>query len=186
MAAPDAWPPGWFPDPTGRHDHRWWDGAAWTAHVADAGVAATDPLTTPPETGSDRGLPPVMTMPESRPGSDPVAIAALAVALGSLVLAFIPGFGLVAPIAAIVLAVLGRSRIRASGRRGDGIAISGLVVGIASLTLALIVTATTVLLLRGAGGELAGAVTEYVTCLETRSPAECQRAFQDSLERITE
>lgn len=186
MAAPDAWPPGWFPDPTGRHDHRWWDGAAWTAHVADAGVAATDPLTSPPGTASDRVLPPVGPTPEVRPASDPVAIAALAVSLGSLVLAFVPGFGLIAPIAAIVLAVLGRSRIRASGRPGDGIAISGLVVGIASLTLALIVTATTVVLLRGSGGELATAVTEYVTCLETRSAAECQRAFQESLERITE
>ena len=26
---------GWYPDPSGRHSHRWWDGAAWTEHVAD-------------------------------------------------------------------------------------------------------------------------------------------------------
>lgn len=37
-------PPAWHPDPTGRHDHRWWDGEQWTEHVADAGVAAVDPL----------------------------------------------------------------------------------------------------------------------------------------------
>jgi hypothetical protein len=35
---------GWYPDPRGRHDHRYWDGATWTAHVADAGVADTDPV----------------------------------------------------------------------------------------------------------------------------------------------
>lgn len=26
---------GWYPDPHGRHSHRWWDGAVWTEHVAD-------------------------------------------------------------------------------------------------------------------------------------------------------
>ena len=30
--------PGWQPDPTGRHDHRYWDGSRWTDDVADAGV----------------------------------------------------------------------------------------------------------------------------------------------------
>ncbi len=25
----------WFPDPMGTHAHRWWDGTAWTEHVAD-------------------------------------------------------------------------------------------------------------------------------------------------------
>jgi ABC-type sugar transport system permease subunit len=44
MSEVQSWPPGWFPDPTGRHDHRWWDGAEWTAHVADAGVAASEPV----------------------------------------------------------------------------------------------------------------------------------------------
>lgn len=29
-------PPGWFPDPSGQHLARWWDGAAWTNHVQDA------------------------------------------------------------------------------------------------------------------------------------------------------
>lgn len=32
--------PGWYPDPNGRHAHRWWDGETWTAHVADARPAA--------------------------------------------------------------------------------------------------------------------------------------------------
>jgi hypothetical protein len=34
----------WLPDPTGKHDHRWWDGEQWTEHVADAGEAAVDPV----------------------------------------------------------------------------------------------------------------------------------------------
>lgn len=41
---PRVAPPAWLADPTGRHDHRFWDGTLWTDHVADAGVAATDPV----------------------------------------------------------------------------------------------------------------------------------------------
>lgn len=26
---------GWHPDPTGRHQHRWWNGSAWTDQVAE-------------------------------------------------------------------------------------------------------------------------------------------------------
>jgi len=36
-------PAGWFPDPSGGHEHRYWDGTRWTEHVADAGVSAIDP-----------------------------------------------------------------------------------------------------------------------------------------------
>ncbi len=35
--------PGWFPDPTGRHEHRAWDGSDWTARVSDGGVEGYDP-----------------------------------------------------------------------------------------------------------------------------------------------
>jgi Protein of unknown function (DUF2510) len=37
-------PPAWHPDPTGRHEHRYWDGHAWSEHVSDGGVRATDPI----------------------------------------------------------------------------------------------------------------------------------------------
>jgi len=37
-------PAAWHPDPTGKHDHRWWDGNTWTEHVADAGEAKVDHL----------------------------------------------------------------------------------------------------------------------------------------------
>ena len=35
-------PAAWYPDPTARHQHRYWDGAQWTDHVADQGVQADD------------------------------------------------------------------------------------------------------------------------------------------------
>lgn len=35
-------PAGWHPDPTGRHQYRWFDGVQWSIHVGDDGVASTD------------------------------------------------------------------------------------------------------------------------------------------------
>jgi uncharacterized membrane protein YhaH (DUF805 family) len=35
---------GWFPDPMGRHQFRFWNGSAWTADVSDGGVNSIDPL----------------------------------------------------------------------------------------------------------------------------------------------
>jgi vacuolar-type H+-ATPase subunit I/STV1 len=35
---------GWYPDPTGRFDHRYWDGSAWTDHAARGGVQSQDPV----------------------------------------------------------------------------------------------------------------------------------------------
>jgi uncharacterized membrane protein YhaH (DUF805 family) len=39
-----AVPAGWYPDPAGRHQYRYWDGMQWTVSVSDNGVAASDPL----------------------------------------------------------------------------------------------------------------------------------------------
>jgi hypothetical protein len=52
---PDRWPPnddvgpvepapmaGWYPDPSGRHELRYWDGKGWTSHVRDGASQSTD------------------------------------------------------------------------------------------------------------------------------------------------
>jgi len=36
--------PQWAPDPTRRHDYRFWNGSSWTAQVADHGVVSIDAL----------------------------------------------------------------------------------------------------------------------------------------------
>lgn len=33
---------GWYPDPSGRHESRYWDGRVWTTHVSDRGVTSED------------------------------------------------------------------------------------------------------------------------------------------------
>ena len=35
--------PAWHPDPTGRHQYRWWDGSTWSDVVADHGIETRDP-----------------------------------------------------------------------------------------------------------------------------------------------
>lgn len=45
-------PASWYPDPSGRHAHRYWNGHNWTEHVATQGQQAVDPVHTvmyPPE-----------------------------------------------------------------------------------------------------------------------------------------
>jgi uncharacterized protein YxjI len=37
-------PANWYPDPVGRHQLRYWDGANWTEHVSSNGVQSSDPL----------------------------------------------------------------------------------------------------------------------------------------------
>ena len=38
-------PAGWYPDPSGRFEMRYWDGLAWTEHVSRQGQQFTDPPT---------------------------------------------------------------------------------------------------------------------------------------------
>ena len=53
-------PANWYDDPTGRHQHRYWDGNAWTSHVSDNGIQGTDDITTasaaPTEQSAPSGL----------------------------------------------------------------------------------------------------------------------------------
>lgn len=49
-AQPAAHAAAWYPDPSGRYDHRWYDGAQWTDQVASNGQATTDPAGAAPTT----------------------------------------------------------------------------------------------------------------------------------------
>lgn len=39
--------PGWYPDPMGRHEYRWFDGSTWTDQVSSHGKASVDPVQAP-------------------------------------------------------------------------------------------------------------------------------------------
>jgi hypothetical protein len=45
VRGPDGMPvAGWYPDPNGVYQHRYWDGRGWTEHVSTNGVSGTAPV----------------------------------------------------------------------------------------------------------------------------------------------
>jgi hypothetical protein len=60
---------GWHPDPSGRHQLRYWDGSSWTDHVSDGGVVASDPEGAAPPAA------PTQAVFSARPGGDPAPSA---------------------------------------------------------------------------------------------------------------
>jgi len=44
-------PDGWYPDPTGRHQLRRWEGGRWVDWVSTGGQVGADPMPPPPTTG---------------------------------------------------------------------------------------------------------------------------------------
>jgi hypothetical protein len=95
--------PSWQPDPSGRHHYRWWDGAAWSASVADDGVVSIDPLPVPAATIV------VSTTPRpGHPGAGTPRVATSAADPSSVyATAPITSRSLVGPIVALVVLVLG-------------------------------------------------------------------------------
>lgn len=61
--------PGWYPDPTGRHERRYWSGIRWTRYVDDDGRRAEDPLAG--DSWSHRDVAVRLPVDESRPGPQP-------------------------------------------------------------------------------------------------------------------
>lgn len=62
-------PPGWHPDPMGRHEYRYWDGSQWSDHVSDRGTTGVDPLIAgPPATEA------AAAVPDDEPATDPTAL----------------------------------------------------------------------------------------------------------------
>ena len=118
MTVPGAMPSGWFPDPHGRHEYRWFNGHAWTADVSDDGRRMIDPHGAAPARRGDR------------PGSgNGIAVAALTCGLVALVFAWMPLFvvsGFVLGVLGIVFGIRGRRRARLVGA-GQGMALTGIV-----------------------------------------------------------
>jgi hypothetical protein len=50
--------PGWNPDPTGRHEYRYWDGSTWTDDVSDNGITSVDPVSAPAATAASAATAP--------------------------------------------------------------------------------------------------------------------------------
>ena len=68
MTTPTMTPSGWYPDPSRRHEFRYWDGTHWSPQVSDRGLATTDPELRP-ATGSNGAA---MVVPPAAPAPAPM------------------------------------------------------------------------------------------------------------------
>src|SRR5947209_7754317 len=118
-----GYPSGWYPDPSGAPQQRYWDGAGWTAHVPPpAGYA-------PPAAPSPGyGYPPAPA-----PGFNGMAIASMILGLQGMFWLF--GLG---PLLAIIFSLIAKRQIAERGERGGPFATAGLVLGIIGVVIAII------------------------------------------------
>ncbi|MEO1056683.1 MAG: DUF2510 domain-containing protein [Actinomycetota bacterium] len=120
---------GWFPDPTGRFEVRYFNGHDWTADVADGGRRMVDPAGTSPPgtigapTGSGR----------NRPAAAGMILAIVAASLTWL--PFIVAIGVLAAVVALALSVVGLRRSHIDGN-GRSAAIAGVSIALGALLLA--------------------------------------------------
>jgi hypothetical protein len=118
---------GWFPDPTGRYEFRYFNGVTWTADVSVHGQRYVDPL-------------PQSAPGQQRPGRG-FAVASFVVAVGSVLAAWLPFFfvaGLVGAITALVFGIIGLRKARRNQGYGKGFAIAGTSLSVAALLLCIV------------------------------------------------
>ena len=116
---------GWYADPTRRFEFRYFNGSAWTADVSMHGQRQIDnggPTGSRPQWGP--------AAPTSQPPGRGFAVASFVLALGALLIGWIPFIFVLAigaAITALVFAVIGIRRARATDGRGMGFAVTGAV-----------------------------------------------------------
>ena len=97
MTTPTMTPPGWYPDPSRRHDVRYWDGNQWSSQIADGGLEGTDSdLSSAASPGGDAspgpaGMP-TAGLPEPAPASRRRWVIPLVAVIA--VLAVVAGLGI--------------------------------------------------------------------------------------------
>lgn len=145
--------PGWYPDPSGRYEHRYHNGSSWTADVAVEGRRFVDPGGPwRPSAGPPRaGEPPAGAQPASTPGGrNRSAVAALVLGISAATLGWVPFLCFltaVAAVLAVVFGVAGRRRARATGT-ARSFATWGLALGAVGLPVSALGIGLTAVVLR--------------------------------------
>ena len=135
-----AFPAGWFPDPLGRYEHRWFNGSTWTSDVSTDGQRYVDP------NGISAGHHPHRQQAAPDAVGNGSATAAMTCGIIGTLLAWLPFLvvaGAALGVLAVVFGVKGRRRARENGQGGT-MALIGLVTGVIALLLCIVGVITTV------------------------------------------
>ncbi len=145
MANDSGVQPGWYADPLGRFELRYFNGVAWTADVSTSGDRFVDPLGLEVEPV----VPIANAGPPAAEGTNTAATTAMVLGLIAVAIAWLPFivvFGAVAAVLALVFGVAGIRRARSSGV-GRSRAIIGVTTGVSGLLAASFGAVLTVIVL---------------------------------------
>lgn len=119
--------PGWYADPLGRFELRYYNGATWTADVSTGGERFVDPLGI--DVGGHSAQPARSGATENATTS--LATASMVLGIVAVAIAWIPFVVVVGAIAAVLALVFGILAIRRSGGSGAGRsrAVAGVITG---------------------------------------------------------
>ncbi len=124
---------GWFPDPLGRFEYRFWNGRDWTADVSVNGRRYVDPYNT--------GAGPSRMAAGTPAAGRGWAVTALVCGIIGVLTAWMPFvviLGAAAAIVALIAGVMGMRAAKHNGGHGQGFAIAGLLLGVAAALLCVV------------------------------------------------
>ncbi len=140
MANDSGVQPGWYADPLGRFELRYYNGSAWTADVSTGGDRFVDPMgleIRPVPQLHGGGV--IETTADDADSNSP-ATAAMVLGIIAVAIAWLPFIVVVGALAGILAIVFGAVGLRRAGPAGDGRsrATVGLITGASSLVAAIL------------------------------------------------
>ena len=178
-------PAGWYPAPHADNELRYWDGARWLDWTPEQAAAEQRAATTQPTAGNgvhageirtgaaaySGATTAVLNGPDAvRARTKILAILALCVGVGAILLSWVPWLGLLIAVAAIVLGVVALVR-----KQPRGLALTGLILGAVALVVALLITVSfTAFIATTSGQSGSRAVPAVTTTPEEAEPQETE------------
>lgn len=141
MANDSGVQPGWYADPLGRFELRYFNGGEWTADVSSDGSRFVDPL--------GIQIAPSDAPAGSTPGTNSVATSAMVLGIIAVATAWMPvivAFGAVCALFAVTLGIVGLRRAQRTGV-GRNRAIVGLVTGASGVLAAVLGVVLTIIVI---------------------------------------
>ena len=129
---------GWHPDPTGRHQQRYFNGVTWTGDVADDGTRSVDVASSPVWSTTTIAASPTaaVTHPWSGLATAGMILGIVGVVTGALMVVFYVAF--ICGVLALVFGLVVASRSRRAGLAVDGRARTAIVLGPIALVLSVV------------------------------------------------